>query len=308
MAEAPAGTEFRHCALFYQDPADSLTAVLDFVRDGLARRDPVSIAVSGPTALLLRRAVGDEQSGVEFHEMAELGRNPSRILSAANDFAASHRGQPVRRVEEPLWPRRSPAEVTEAIRHEALVNLAFRGTPVSVLCLYDLMRLSPALTSCAEQTHPVVSAGGRTRVSADYLGPGVLPPECDYPLGPAPDDAARLFYTRDLRSVRDLVAEHATAAGLSRGRTADLIIAASEVAANTLKHTPNGGQLLIWHTCDEVICQLADRGTISDPLAGRRRPDRASSGYGLWVVNQICDLVELRSAPGRTVARLHMRL
>jgi len=182
------------------------------------------------------------------------------------------------------------------------------GRRCRCFAFYHLMRLSPALTSCAEQAHPVVSAGGRHEGKRGLPGAWRTSTGVRLPAGPAPDDAARLFYTRDLRSVRELVAEHAAAAGLSRGRTADLIIAASEVAANTLKHTPNGGQLLIWHTCDEVICQLADRGTISDPLAGRRRPDRASSGYGLWVVNQICDLVELRSAPGRTVARLHMRL
>jgi anti-sigma regulatory factor (Ser/Thr protein kinase) len=307
MAEAPAAG-FSHCALIYRDPADCLAAVLAFVKDGLARDEPVSIAVSGPTSLLLRRAVGDATPGLEFRDMTELGRNPGRILSAAGDFAASHRGQPVRWVAEPLWPGRSAAEVTEAIRCEALLNLALQEAPVSVFCLYDLMRLTPAMTASAEQTHPVVSADGRTQANADYLGPGILPPGCDSPLPPPPGDAVELRYARDLRPVRELVAEQATAAGLSRGRSADLMIAVSEVGANTLKHTGNGGQLLIWRTADEIVCQLHDQGTISDPLAGRRRPGKASSGYGLWVVNQICDLVELRSAPANTVLRLHMRL
>ena len=44
-------------------------------------------------------------------------------------------------------------------------------------------------------------------------------------------------------------------------------------------------------------------------LAGRRRPiPDAGRGHGLWVVNQLCDLVELRTGSTGTTVRLHMRL
>jgi anti-sigma regulatory factor (Ser/Thr protein kinase) len=33
-----------------------------------------------------------------------------------------------------------------------------------------------------------------------------------------------------------------------------------------------------------------------------------TGGRGLWLANQLCDLVELRSGPVETVVRLHMRL
>ena len=60
---------------------------------------------------------------------------------------------------------------------------------------------------------------------------------------------------------------------------------------------------------NELVCQVQDSGYIDDPLAGRRRPTAdAGGGHGLWLVHQVCDLVELRSAPGETVIRLHMRL
>jgi anti-sigma regulatory factor (Ser/Thr protein kinase) len=308
MTQAPEGAGFSHCALIYQDMADGLAAALAFVQGGQERGEPVCLAVCRPTEQLLRGALGNGHPDVEFVAMGELGRNPGRIMSAASDFAARHRGQPVRWLSEPVWPGRSAAEITEAIRHEALVNLAFGGSPVALLCMYDVMRLNPALATCAEQTHPVLSVGGSTQVSAGYLGPGVLPRESDRPLPAEPSDASQLFYQADLRPVRQAVAAHAAKAGLAKGRAADLMIAVSEIAANTLQHTMDGGSLRIWHTADEIICQLRDRGTISDPLAGRRRPGQASDGYGLWVVNQICDLVELRAAPGDTLVRLHMRL
>ena len=88
---------------------------------------------------------------------------------------------------------------------------------------------------------------------------------------------------------------------------ANLVLAASELAANTLRHTSGGGTLRVWHTGLEILCQVEDEGWITDPLAGRRRRPAAEPGHGLWLVNQVCDLVDLRSGPGGTAIRLHMR-
>ena len=101
---------------------------------------------------------------------------------------------------------------------------------------------------------------------------------------------------------------HAERSGLSADRTANMVLAASELAANTLRHTSAGGTLRIWRTRLELLCQVQDQGWIADPLAGRRRRAAAEPGHGLWVVNQVCDLVELRSDPAGTTVRLHMRL
>ena len=50
-------------------------------------------------------------------------------------------------------------------------------------------------------------------------------------------------------------------------------------------------------------------GHIADPLAGRDcRPATDLGGRGLYMVNQLCDLVELRSSPEGSVVRLHMQL
>ena len=65
----------------------------------------------------------------------------------------------------------------------------------------------------------------------------------------------------------------------------------------------------IWHTEHKVICQVADRGQITDPLAWHRaRSELTLGGQGLWLVNQLCDLVQARTSQAGTVARLHMRL
>ena len=116
-------------------------------------------------------------------------------------------------------------------------------------------------------------------------------------------------YRSDLSQVRALVLRQARLAGLTEGRANDLVLAVSEVAANTLRHTRSPGILAIWHDEDEVVCEVRDEGTITDPLVGRRKPPPgASGGHGLWLVRQVCDLVELTSDASGTTIRMHMAL
>jgi anti-sigma regulatory factor (Ser/Thr protein kinase) len=118
-----------------------------------------------------------------------------------------------------------------------------------------------------------------------------------------------MIYTTDLSAVRALVERCALEAGLAETRAIDLVLAVSEVAANTVRHAKSSGKLDIWHDAEEIICQIQDKGTITDPLAGRRRPPAdALGGHGLWLVHQVCDRVELRSDESGTTIRLHMRL
>ncbi len=127
---------------------------------------------------------------------------------------------------------------------------------------------------------------------------------------PSPiNDAMYHTYRSDLAQVRALVLQHAREAGLTEGRANDLVLAVSEVAANTLRHTRAPGTLAMWHDQDEVVCEIHDEGTISDPLAGQRKPPPgASGGHGLWLVRQVCDLVELTSDGNGTTVRMHMTL
>jgi anti-sigma regulatory factor (Ser/Thr protein kinase) len=119
----------------------------------------------------------------------------------------------------------------------------------------------------------------------------------------------RHTYRSDLSRVRALVLEQARAAGLTAARASDLVLAVSEVAANTLRHTPSPGTLTIWHDESEVVCEIHDRGVIADPLAGLRPPaPGADGGHGLWLVRQVCDDVELRSDPDGMTVRMHMGL
>jgi anti-sigma regulatory factor (Ser/Thr protein kinase) len=119
-----------------------------------------------------------------------------------------------------------------------------------------------------------------------------------------------LQYRDDLAGVRDFAASRAQRAGLPPRRVGDLVIAVDELAANTLTHTSGPGTVTLWSAESEITCQVNDSGHITDLLAGRlkRDPVAAGGGRGLWVVQQVCDLVQIRTSPAGTAIRLHMHL
>ncbi len=85
--------------------------------------------------------------------MAELGRNPARLIPGMLDWLDEQAG-PARVVSEALWPERSYSEVSECMRHEALLNVALADRDVSVLCPYDAEHLDDEVLAGAELTHP----------------------------------------------------------------------------------------------------------------------------------------------------------
>ena len=188
------------------------------------------------------------------------GRNPARIIPAVRTYTGRYQGRPVCCIGEPIWPGRTAAEMREATRHEALINLAFRGSQATFVCPYDSAGLPGPVMADAASTHPVVIKGGEERASGRYLGPPEVPPRCNRALPRPPADAEALDYRDDLRPVRSFVAGQARRAGLAPARIPDLVLAVTELAGNTLRHTDGGGTVQAWRTREEIICQVADTG------------------------------------------------
>jgi anti-sigma regulatory factor (Ser/Thr protein kinase) len=303
--QAPAGGGIRHVAWLYQNPSEYLAGIREFVAAGVSAAEPVLLAVPS-----YRLPSGWDRpgrnSGARTLDVADLGRNPARVMPAIRAFADEHAGQHIRVLSELAWAGRSEAELGEVARYETMLNLAFASTPVTMLCLYDAAELPRSAVSAACASHPWLRQGGRENHSGEYRREqdGQARPE---PPLPVPAGARTMSYRNDLRSVRALVAAEADRAGLSGPRRTDLVIAASEVAANTLKHTGGAGLLRVWVTPDEILCQFDDSGHIRNPLAGYGRPSgNDPGGQGLWLVNQVCDLAEIRTSVAGTTIRMHM--
>jgi anti-sigma regulatory factor (Ser/Thr protein kinase) len=298
--------DFHHEAFFYADPDEFLAGTVPFVREGIGVGEAVMVAVPRHKLEPLRDALGADAGPVHLAAMEEIGRNPARIISAWHDFLAANRRRGVRGIGEPIWAGRSEAEVDECRRHEALLNHAFAGgREWPLLCPYDVGALDDEVLLAAERSHPAIH-GGRSR-SIDYESEmeEVFAGSLGRPQGEM-IETVFAFDAEGLHSVRRLVFGEAARAALDPGRAGDLVLAASEVAANSVRHGGGVGVLQIWRSNEQIVCEFRDSGRIADPLVGRKRPGIDEvEGRGLWVANQLCDLVQIRW-DGENVVRLQM--
>jgi anti-sigma regulatory factor (Ser/Thr protein kinase) len=306
-----AETDFRHKALFYAREDEFLDGATTFIQRALAADEPILVVLGAAKIERLRGELGGDAQSVQFADMAEVGRNPARIIPAWREFVSANAapGRGLWGIGEPIWAGRTPAEVVECQRHEALLNLAFAETErFQLLCPYDTEALGPEVVHEARRSHPIVVEGGSKRPSKDYRGLEALAAPFDEPLPDPPTAAEEVaFRVSTLEAIRTLVAERAVGAGIDGERIGDVVLAVHELAANTVRHAGGEGVLRVWEEGDTLVCEVRDDGRIEQPLAGRERPEPGQlGGYGLWVVNQLCELVQLRSFPDGNVVRLHM--
>ncbi|MFC3985599.1 anti-sigma factor RsbA family regulatory protein [Streptosporangium jomthongense] len=297
---------FVHPALFYRGDHEYLQATLPFIRGGLAAGEPVAVAVPERNLRLLRTWLGPLASSVCFLDMTREGRNPGRIIPAVlRAFADPHEGRRVRIVGEPVWPGRSTTEYPACLQHEALVNLAFPGRAVTIMCPYDVEALEPTVVRDAETTHPVLLDGSGLRVS-DAYAPERAIRDANRVL-PDPRRAEVLsFGGGELARAREFAVGHAARAGLRGERLDDLRLIAGELVANSLDHGGGRGVLRVWTEGGQVVLDVRDAGHITDPLAGRGPVDPGRRrACGLLVTNLLSDLVRVHTGEGGTTVRVY---
>jgi anti-sigma regulatory factor (Ser/Thr protein kinase) len=282
----PAG--FRHEASVYASGEEFVRLAAPFVRDGLAVGDTVVAALPPAGIAVLRDALGAAADGVGFADITTVGRNPARLIPFWRDVLDLSPDRPVRGLSEQTYPGRTAAEYEEVLLHEALTDIAF-ATAVSfrLRCLYD------------------ASAG--VDPTADYA---LAEKTFRTALSGVPERAERwIFGLADLGEVRQWVDAQASSHGLSRDRIDDLTLALHEICTNSIRFGGAKGTLSVWIADGSLICDVTDSGRIDDLLVGRVLPPLDGlGGRGVWLANQLCDLVQLRSGDGFTQVRLHTRL
>lgn len=300
---------FRHEALLYSGEDGFLAGTLPFIQDGVAADEPTMVVVDPAKIALLRSRLNGSADRVRFVNMLEVGRNPALIMSAWQDFVSEHggSGRGLRGIGEPIWPERSPAELVECQHHESLLNLAFDDGPSwRLMCPYDADALAPAVLDVAKHNHRVLAEDGHEHRSDSYRDPTVTQAPFTGRLPDPPPTARELRFDSpsDLGAVRHFVADCAHAGGVTEERMEGFVLAIDEVVTNSLRHGGGDGQMTIWSEDRSVVCEVSDAGKITEPLVGRVRPELdRSDGRGLWIANNFCDLVQIRSSEDGTVVR-----
>jgi anti-sigma regulatory factor (Ser/Thr protein kinase) len=296
-----------HEVLPYRATRDFLSGALPFLRAGVRGGETV-LAATGPGNLsLLRDGLGGDAAGVDFVEATEFYQHPARTLAkcvkAADELA--RRGQRLRLLGEPIWCERSPLEVAEWQRAEAIVNIAFAGTGASILCPYDLTLPLPILDG-ARRTHPRTVFGA----NGGYVDPWSYLSAFDHrPLPPAPESAESLRVDMaDLFWLRAFVAEYGRGAGLCDTQIQGLLMSVTEVATNALRHGTPPVVLRLWTEPGDLICEVNDGGQWSpQPGVGSVPPETGAPGrFGLWAVRLLCSIVQVRTGSAGTTIRMRL--
>ncbi len=304
---------FKHEAMPYDGREQFVAGTASFIREGLAAGEPTLVMVKADKIGWLRDELQGQADSVQFADMGQIGRNPARIIPAWREFAHanSREGRGTRGIGEPIWAGRSSTELVECQHHESLLNKAFAGTAgFRLICPYDASNLPPAVIDEARRSHPAVRVGGEVAPSGLYRGDD----DAAYAFGdPLPEPKAPRhvlpFGVGTLQAVRKFAARHAALAGMSEPKKDDVLFVVNEVATNSVRHANGQGQLRAWRERDELVFEVRDDGRIDEPLVGRTRPALGQTdGMGLWLVNQLCELVQVRSSAAGTVVRMHIAL
>ncbi len=301
---------FHHEAVFYAGDDEFAERSRDFVEEGLERDEPVLVMVGSRKLELLREALGARAESVHFADMEVVGRNPARIIPAWSRFVADHAAGEggMRGIGEPIWAECNPSELSECQLHESLINLAFAAADdFRLICPYDTSALPQDVIAEARRSHPVVSYEDGERVSPDYRGIDRVAVGFAEPLPEPPPYAEELSVTtRALRDARRLVHARAQEAGLGE-RSDDFVLAVNEALSNSITHAREDGTLRVWEDPDGLVCEVRDGGHIVQPLIGREEPAIGQvGGHGIWLVNLVCDLVQVRSSAHGSMVRMQM--
>jgi len=307
---ARAHRTYRHECWLYRGDTEFVDMVVPFIRDGLAREQPILVAVPEPRLHALRDALGDDAAGVAWADMAGLGANPARIIPAWQEFLDKHRGdrRPVRGIGQPIWVGRGQAEIVEAQFLEALLNMAVPpDTPLWLLCPYDTTALPDDVIDAALRSHPVLADTDGYRGSTHYGGAHHANLLFSKPLPEPAAPTTVIAFDPDRHRHIDRLTRAAVAAGVTADQATELATAAAEIA--TAAHHDSGRvRILLWQDRTAVLCEITDPAVIDNPMTGRSatpvtgadRRDRA-----IRLANELCDLVQVRSCQHGTTVRIH---
>lgn len=178
----------KHHAGIHSSDEEFLAVVVPFLREGIVAEDePDPVVITTPRKLaLLRDALGADARSVDFRDSARWYRgSPANSMATALDYYVTHASLEGRlhMTGEPVWDGRTPRQIPEWKRYEALATELFTGAPPDLMCLYDTRTAPPDVVDAARHTHPTELNRQGIQPSSHFTPPAVYATQG---LGPLP--------------------------------------------------------------------------------------------------------------------------
>jgi anti-sigma regulatory factor (Ser/Thr protein kinase) len=299
-------TSLRHNALVYESQDEYVARAVPFLRQGLEAGEGAIVAHTRPGLAAMREALGADAEHVTFVDVSLAYTRPARTLAAYHRiYAEQLQRTPRLRAVADVQYGPDPREWELWTGYEAVFNRSFGHLPAWVLCSYSASGTPEAILEGVWRTHPEVVDRDAWRASGLYEDPDRLLRR----ITPAPEELPDLRSIAgagagDAERVRERLAPELIAAGLGEAKTLDVLLAATEMADNAVRHGGGIADVRVGRARGRFVCEIVDRGPgFDDPAAGYLAP-RAGVGSGLWVARQLTWRIELFPSPRGFTARI----
>ena len=126
----------------------------------------------------------------------------------------------------------------------------------------------------------------------------------------SPTSLSTVFTGVGLASVRRLVTQVATAAGLTGDALPDFVVAVQELMTNAVRHGGGWGRVRLGCTGDVLICTVTDYGGgfRADPASSEVPATVAEGGRGLFLIRRLTRSMRVNSGPFGAAVTVTMKL
>lgn len=297
----------RHDAFLY-DCDDTFVAEAHAHLDAGLRAGAHAVAVTTPHNLgLLRESFGDGANKVVYLDRDEWYHHPARVLAGFDRVLrdAEAAGAPSVYAIGEVHFGTTQRDWDRWTTYEAMIDRAFAGRKLEVICPYDRRVLPAAVLESACTTHQHVITDTR-RPSAGY-GDAAAVVRAHTPAPEPLPQLRKLTPPRATRGLRELLSAAMAAEDVPDAAARGMLLAAGEVFTNAVQHGGGATSLAVGRVGTHFVCEITDAGAgLDDPLAGYLPPRPAQrSGAGLWVARQATSAMELlRPDAGGLTVRL----
>jgi len=286
----------RHHAFVYDSDEDYASRSADFLREGLNAGECCMVAHNRAGLAVMREALGRDADRTVFVDVSRTYTRPAHAVAAFyGTFVRLLQQAPSLRAVAEFQFGPSFDDWHEWESYEAIANLAYDPLPVWAICAYPANRLPDAVLDGVLRTHD--------EVLADRWAPSDRfedPRDVVRKLTPDPEALPSLrssYVGQDLERFREQLAGDLVAEGVPRAKALEMLVAATEVATNAVRHGGGIEEVRVGRVDGRFVCEVIDRGGgFDDPVAGYL-PPRPGRGRGLWVARQLTWLVESFHSP-----------